>query len=119
MNTSYFASNLWRNRNAVAISRGVPPWFNGRTYEPLAPYRWMIDMAGEPEKYTQVYTEQILSKLDPRKTLDELGEDAVLLCWEGPEMFCHRHLVADWLMNALKIEVTELRRLGNGQETMF
>jgi uncharacterized protein (DUF488 family) len=39
---------------------------------------------------------------------NELGEDAILLCWESPEKFCHRHLVADWLSKKLDIKITEL-----------
>ena len=25
------------------------------------------------------------------------GRDIVLVCYEGPSKFCHRHLVAEWL----------------------
>jgi len=37
---------------------------------------------------------------------EELGENAVLLCWEK-DGFCHRHLVADWLQEKLGIEIKE------------
>ena len=49
-----------------------------RRYPALAPTRQMLKM-GEAE-YRAAYQE-ILDRLDPRKVYQELGEDAVLLCW--------------------------------------
>jgi hypothetical protein len=46
--------------------------------------------------------------LDPQEVFDELGEDAVLLCWEPYTHFCHRFLVADWFKEKLDIEVREI-----------
>jgi uncharacterized protein (DUF488 family) len=52
---------------------------------------------------------ETLSKLDPATVYSELGESAILLCYERSEEFCHRHLVAKWLsMNLLK----SIRELG-------
>jgi len=36
-----------------------------------------------------------------------LGEDAILLCYEGIFQFCHRRLVAKWLEEQLNITVDE------------
>ena len=47
------------------------------------------------EEYITIFRQQ-LSKLNP----DEYGEklqDCILLCYEGYNKFCHRHLIAEWL----------------------
>ena len=36
-------------------------------------------------------------------------KDVVLLCYEKPPQFCHRHLVAKWLEKELNIKVEELK----------
>jgi len=36
------------------------------------------------------------------KDLQKMGDNVVLLCFETPDKFCHRHLVATWL-NAAKV----------------
>jgi uncharacterized protein (DUF488 family) len=66
----------------------------------------MVDEAA----YAIEYLRDVLDKLDPAKVVEELGFDAVLLCWEAPGRFCHRRLVAAWLEEALGIEVPEYTR---------
>ena len=47
-----------------------------------------------------------LSKLDPATVYADLGEDAVLLCWEeNSGAFCHRRRVAEWLGETLGVLV--------------
>lgn len=32
-----------------------------------------------------------------------------MLCWEDPTLFCHRHIVADWLMKKIQtIHIEEI-----------
>lgn len=59
-------------------------------------------------EYIENYQKEVLDKLNAKTVYEELGEDAVLLCWENTEKFCHRHLVAKWLENELGVEITEL-----------
>ena len=40
--------------------------------------------------------------------MSDLGEDAILLCYETPEDFCHRHVVAWWAERALGISIPEI-----------
>jgi len=63
----------------------------------------MVDEAA----YAIEYQRDVLCKLDAAKVVEDLGSDAVLLCWEAPGKFCHRRLVAAWLEEALGIEVPE------------
>ena len=107
MKTSYFAGKQWRDGNAVAISQGVPKWFKGRSYKALAP-SWALVKVKNPDEYKRRYHEEVLSKLDPAQVLCDLGEDAILLCWEKPGEFCHRMLVAEWLQDTLGVNVEEL-----------
>ena len=110
MNTSYFAKSA-KNENAVSICGGVPYWYKGRQYKKLAPKFWFFQKYKEDHDsvfYTIQYKKEVLDVLDPKKVFEELGENSVLLCWEKPSDFCHRHLVADWFKEKLGIEVKEL-----------
>lgn len=69
--------------------------------------------------YIQAYHERVLSRLDPDEVVRELHRmtdhtDIVLLCYEKPGDFCHRHLVADWL-NEHGIECLEWTGLMKGE----
>ena len=83
----------------------------GREYKKLAPKYYFLHkykLDGDEEFYTQQYQAEVLDQLDPKEVLRDLGEDAVLLCYEKPGQFCHRRLVAKWLEEKLGIEVKEL-----------
>jgi hypothetical protein len=89
----------------VAISQGVPRWFRGRRELRLAPSWAMLKMTA-PE-YDEHFA-ALLAKLDPEKLYHELGDRAVLLCWEAPGVRCHRHRVAEWFEEALGVKVPEV-----------
>ena len=109
MKTSNFARSS-KDPNAVSISQGVPRWYKGRQYMPLAP-SWdlvtLIKTTGDETLYRQLYHEQVLSRLDPRQVYDDLGPNAIMLCWESPGKFCHRRLAAEWMEEAIGIEIEE------------
>ena len=105
MQTSNFARSA-NDPNAVAISQGIPRWYKGRRYPRLAP-SWELIRIEEKELFTALYRKNVLDKLDPQEVYADLGEDAVLLCWESPGKFCHRRIVAEWLEKALKITIPE------------
>lgn len=115
MHTSYFAKSA-NNQNAVSIAGKAPIWFKGRQYKVLAPGYWFFKKYKDEndEKYhdevfyTEQYYREVLDKLNPHQVLRDLGEDAVLLCWEKSGEFCHRHLVADWLRGKLGVQISEL-----------
>jgi hypothetical protein len=110
MNTSYF-SKSGHLPTAVCIAGKVPEGFPGRRYKQLAPKYYFFrkyKLDGDAEFYTQQYQAEVLDRLDPKEVLRDLGEDAVLLCYEKPGQFCHRRLVAKWLEEKLGIEVKEL-----------
>jgi len=110
MNTSYFFKH-GKDHNAVSIAAKAPDFYKGPFYKALAP-SWSIfsewKQTGNNNLYVKRYHEEILAKLSAEKVWQDLGDDAILLCWEAPGKFCHRKLVANWLLMELGVEVTEL-----------
>lgn len=110
MNTSYFSKSA-KNENAVSIAAKAPNWYTGREYKILAPKYWFFKKYkedGDEKFYTEQYQKEVLNSLDPKQIYEELGENAVLLCWEKTGKFCHRHLISKWFKEKLGIEVSEL-----------
>ena len=97
----------------VSIARFAKFW-TGDTYSKLAPPAESIKIK-DKELYTKLYYEKVLNKLNPQQVYDELGENAVLLCYEkyadieNGTAFCHRRIVAKWLEDNLGIKVEELQ----------
>jgi len=110
MYTSYFAK--YKGSKGVSIAGKSPDWFQGKQYKKLAPkYDWWKKWHDEKlseEWYIQKYYNTILRNLNPQEVYEELGKDAVLLCWERSDKFCHRHLVSKWLEHELGIRIIEL-----------
>lgn len=116
MKTSYYKSPLLKpDMNLVRISTSSPKWFPFalRPYPKLYP-GW--DLVGsykdgktnEAEARERYYA-KVLNNLNPHEVFAEIGEDAILLCWEKSGVFCHRRIVADWFWERLNIRVDELR----------
>jgi hypothetical protein len=109
-----YTSNYWnyKGENAISIARSCPDWYTGREYKKLAPKRWFFlaykQGIIDSKQYSNHYYKEVLKPLDPKKIYEELGQDAVLLCWESPSEFCHRRLVARWLEHELGIKIPEL-----------
>jgi uncharacterized protein (DUF488 family) len=109
MQTSYFFKN-GSDKNAVSIAGKPPAWYSGKQYKKLAPKYWFLKKYkddGDKDFYIEQFKKEILEPLDPKKVYEELGENSILLCWEKPGDFCHRHLVAEWLSSNLNIPKIE------------
>lgn len=99
--TSYFSR--YRGEHGVSIARSQP-MKNGVPYYPelekLRPPKWLLQdyKSGEvtEEEFRHYYYNLVLRGLNP-VTWGKRLQGKVLLCWEKPEEFCHRHLIADWL----------------------
>lgn len=101
----------------ISIAAVTPKWFQGRSFTQLAPsfellHDWKTGHADEAA-YRARYMEQ-LNRLDVHEILRELPYllptiiwdihenpeyHVALLCYEKPDAFCHRHLVAEWFTN--------------------
>ena len=118
MKTSYYFSSRIREPglNLVAVSNSYPrhlPWLkDARPYPKLCPGWTLVKQYKRKEvswqNYVEIYREDILDKLDPEEVYHDLGEDAVILCWEKPGKLCHRRLIAEWFYDRLQIRVNEL-----------
>ena len=117
--TSYFENipNIPSSLTIVAICYEAPENYNGKEFKLLAPSHDILHEyhhnGMDEERYTRRFYHEILSKLNAQEIYLKLKEyvedqDCVLLCYEKREEFCHRHLVADWLMKELNIEIKEL-----------
>jgi uncharacterized protein (DUF488 family) len=111
MKTSNY-NNCLDNPNSVSIAGKCPVSYKGKEYKKLAPKYWFFKKYkedGDEEFYTTQYYKEVLDKLDTKEVYNELGEDAILVCWENPDEFCHRHIVAKWLSLNLGIEIKEIK----------
>lgn len=110
MKTSYFAKS-GKDPNAVAICIHKPRFFKGRHYKKLASPQWLLDKYKKDKDsifYGLAYISEVLNKLDAEEVYQELGDDAILVCWEGEGKFCHRHIVTAWFMHFLKVKIEEI-----------
>jgi len=108
MRTGYFAR--YRGSKGVSIALYPIKGYTGRRYPPLYPSPEILAQFkrdGDTRQYMDRYYDEILSKLDPKKVWEDLGEDAVLLCYEKAGDFCHRRLVAEWLSYELGVDIPE------------
>jgi hypothetical protein len=121
--TSYFG-NIRKIKNPVSIALSPPKWYTGPRYDRLAP-SWRIlnrfknkskeDIMLAIRMYEYYYRREVLDRLNANEILYDLrsfypGEDIVLLCYETPDKFCHRHLVAEWLSESAGIEISEIEK---------
>lgn len=110
--TGYYGNmKAYRGMQCVGISLGVPRWLKDEVpnCRALNPAPWMLRLERAP--YTEVYN-KLLSERNPQDILAFLtnasnGKDVVLLCYEKPNEFCHRQLVAEWLTAETGNEVIE------------
>ena len=119
-----FNTDLYQTYS-ISGDRGKVENYKGKCYPKLAPKKefWKVwhDNIGKisEEENTKYYIEQyykeVLSKLDPMETYEELKYD-VLLCYEEPEEFCHRHIVAEWFNLLLDVKVPEVKCSNMGFE---
>jgi len=116
--TSYFArvKSLPQDVVPIAICGGIPFYWKGLWYKKVAPrikffQEWKQNR--DNDFYIQHFNDEVLSQRDPDTVVKELfaladGADKIcLICYEKPEDFCHRHLVADWLNATGRYSVKE------------
>jgi hypothetical protein len=100
------------NPLAIGISYIVPDWFTGRTVGSFAPTKEMLAQyrAGTLTKqgYIDWYTFNLNQSRDAfKQNIPKLPDGSIFLCYEEPDEFCHRHILADWIQKNCGIFVTE------------
>lgn len=114
--TSYFGNlrNLPCDCVTISICGKAPDWYTGLQYKKLAP-KWNFFKIWKQTKdndyYRREFNLQVLNQLDANACLYDLVHlltpeqqkeykkgklNIVLLCYEKPFDFCHRHLVSNW-----------------------
>lgn len=113
MYTGYFAK-LKEYKQAglipISIAGKVPDWYDGLEYKKLAP-KWDFfsewkygSHKGDNEYYISQFDTEVLKETSVENVLADLADlsngefyKIILLCYEKPIDFCHRHLVANWI----------------------
>jgi len=111
IHTSNFARN-GDKPNAIAISCTVPKWYNGKHYKSLAPEWSMVDAVKKDqmtrEQYAVFYLDLLTERgITPEKVLAMIPDNSILLCYESPNNFCHRRVLADWVKDKTGVEIPE------------
>lgn len=88
----------------VSIARFQPPKFICRTCPSFAPTLKMLDDYKEGRideaEYERLYTKYITENYDVHSIVNTYKLDGkILLCYEKPNEFCHRHVLAKILKN--------------------
>lgn len=121
--TGYYAKLSYYKQQdliPISISGKLPDGMDMLWWKFLAPtwYIWKNwhDGIFTNEQYTDLFYSQVLSTM-PQERIEQIKNTIVemnrnhtnyiLLCYETPEQFCHRHLVADWLETLFNIDVEE------------
>ena len=120
--TTYFGKvkDLPENIIPISICGKAPSWWKGLEYKALAP-KWdffkVWKETQDNDYYIEHFQTDVLDKLNIEKVLIDLqlmmpfdfrvnmkksvaadwNYHIALVCYEKPDAFCHRHLVAQWL----------------------
>ena len=117
--TSYFDKIKELEENnilTISICGKAPEWYQGLQYRKLAPkYYFFTEWKKNHDNnyYIEHFNSDVLSKLESTSVVEKLQEmfdktnqecdgkykDIALICYEKPMEFCHRHLVAEWLIH--------------------
>lgn len=111
---------------SISGDRGKKGKFTGECYPKLAPKKdfWKIWHANigkiseeeNMEYYIREYWIEVLSKLDPIDVYKDL-DNHILVCYEKPEEFCHRQIVAAWFELFMpNVIVPEIKVIGHYME---
>jgi hypothetical protein len=111
--TSYFGNyRKFGDKIPISIALYPPKGFLGEELKALAPTTQILGCKDNEEVYTTLFNKKIKG-FSAKKVFKYFessynDRDVILLCYEKPPQFCHRHLVAEWLEKELGIEVEEL-----------
>jgi hypothetical protein len=112
--TSYFAQlkKLPPDVIPISICGKAPEWYTGLQYKKLAPkYNFFMEWKKNHDNdyYIEHFQKEVLDTLQPTQVVLDLlsmvhnfkglnySPEIALICYEKPDDFCHRHLVAKWL----------------------
>lgn len=120
--TGYFCKipeYLKANLLPIGIAKKLPSGIDIPHLPELGP-NWSIYSNYRQNKntaeYTRRYVDEILSGLLQFKIMEKMlsfrltvQQIPILLCYEKPSDFCHRHIVAGWLNHGLQMKGCEFK----------
>ena len=121
INTSYYSKfkHFPISSTLVSVSRKSPYWIPGlNKFEKLYPsWNLIKDFKNNLisiNEYTDRYYKEVLNKISPELIIKYLkfvskNNFVILLCWEKPDQFCHRHLIATYIQENTNYIVNELQ----------
>ena len=119
VHTGNYKNCLVGNTISISGDSGKLENYKGLSMSNLSPKKEFYDIwkanqgkISEEENnlyYIREYYDKVLRYLDPNEIISKFPENPILLCYEEPEEFCHRHLVAFWLELFLGIQTSEVK----------
>ena len=117
--TSYYANyKKYSDFYKISISRSAPDHSYDLRLLDLAPSSQLLKDYKNGVANEEEYTRRYLSSLEDLKkrgyldrfvnSLNNHTQDVVLLCYEKPDKFCHRHILADYLNRNYNMNISEL-----------
>lgn len=119
--TSYFANGAKLQKVGImiiGIALYPPKWFKGISNKYVSPSWDILHNSKSEDDYVQRFNTEILAHRDPKVFISAIekmskGKDVALCCFEKPNEFCHRHLVAKWLNEQLGLRIEEFGASNN------
>lgn len=116
--TGYFAKlNDYKKAGLIPISiaRKSPDWYVGHSCTYFAPSYDLLSKYKKGEIDSNEYTNIYLNQLDKNTIKEKLSKikmkcenkPIILLCYEKPTDFCHRHLLAKCIKDNFNLNVQE------------
>lgn len=114
--TSYFGNSKKLQQagiKVIGIALYPPRWFYGISLKQVSPTKSILFAKDQTqEEYIRRYKSEVLAQQDMcqfLKTVEMVsgGQDVALCCYEKPEDFCHRHILADWIKEKTGVEIEE------------
>ena len=108
--TSYFSNPILKtidNSLLRPITYKLPSWSKYVWYPQFAPSEKLVKQYKSGWLDESEYYGNVLRFITKEEVIDTLPDESVLLCFEKPPKFCHRHLVSEWL-NSVGLECKEL-----------
>lgn len=114
--TSYFGNSKKLQQagiKVIGIALFPPQWFHGISLKQVSPTKSILFAKDQTqEEYTRRYKSEVLAQQDMSQFLRTVelaggGQDVALCCYEKPEDFCHRHILADWIKEKTGVEIKE------------
>lgn len=105
--TSYFAKAKYFDRNKFIlcqISNSAPLELDGKLSVLIPDWDTIVSPKKEglidEDEYRKRYINQLNSTKDSVlnviRLLKTFNKSIILMCYESPDKFCHRHILADW-----------------------